>query len=52
MQTAIAGIAGMTFIADGVRGRLNLAAFIAQSMKETIKYDVCDGKIRVILICI
>lgn len=42
MRTALNGIAGMTFIGDGVRGRLNMAAFLAQSMKETIAYDVCD----------
>lgn len=45
VRTAINGIAGMNFIADGVRGKLNIAAFLAQSMKETIKYDVCDGKL-------
>ena len=44
VRTAINGIAGMTFIANGVQGRLNLAAFLAQAMKETILYDVCDGE--------
>jgi predicted chitinase len=43
-----AGVAGKTFyIGDSsvnghVYGLVNIAAFLAQSMKETIKYDACD----------
>ena len=43
------GVAGKTFYAGDddvtnghVYGLVNLAAFLAQSMKETIKYDACD----------
>jgi len=42
VQAAINGIAGSTFISDGVEGKLNLAAFLAESMEETILYDACD----------
>lgn len=42
------GVAGMKYyLGDGSSkgheyGLVNVAAFLAQSMKETIKYDACD----------
>ena len=45
---AIEGVAGKTFyigedVENGhVYGLVNIAAFLAQSMKETIQYDACD----------
>jgi hypothetical protein len=45
---ATEGVAGKTFytgddVENGyVNGMVNIAAFLAQSMKETIQYDACD----------
>lgn len=45
-KTATVGIAGSKFYcgtpADVTAGLANVAAFIAQSMQETIQYDACD----------
>lgn len=42
VNAAVTGIAGLYFISNGIEGKLNIAAFLAESMKETILYDVCD----------
>jgi len=42
LRSSISGFAGLSFIGMDAAGKLNLAAFLAQSMKETIRYDVCD----------
>jgi hypothetical protein len=42
IRGAQAGIGDLSLIGYGIQGKLNVAAFLAQAMKETIRYDVCD----------
>ncbi len=44
LHTACVGIGGFAFFTgdDKTVAAVNLAAFLAQSMKETIRYDACD----------
>jgi len=42
-QMAIKGIGNRKlYLGDGTLGLVNIAAFLAQSMQETIQYDACD----------
>jgi len=42
IYTAETGIGGLELIGTGIQGYLNVAAFIAEAMEETIQYDACD----------